>query len=672
MDMKAIILCGGKGTRLHPFTDNLPKPLVPFGGEPLLFRIIDQLIESNIHDVMLTLGYRSEQIKNAVLSSKIKNCNITFSEESEPLGTAGSVLQCRNFITEDTLIISGDCVFEGNFIDFIHDHAKHHALVSIGASSQTDPTEFGCILVDKEQNVQAFIEKPSWEQIRTDLVSTGIYMIKPELLDTIISLGKENCDFAKDVFPKLLENDQKIHVYQFHNYWCDVGTPEAYLSASLHLGKCDDQGNVFWKDVQIGTNTIIQNSVIGNNVQIGNGVIVRNSFIGNETVIEENACVVQAKVDNKMTVAKGTAVTGIVRKTTDSSIMGSPTGDTELIGEISYSFITKLCQCISLFFEDAATIAVISNGGNQGKAIATFVQAGLLACGREVRIGHEITLPAVRWMIRNGLCDGGIYVTNNRIRILNSKGNDLNRSERRKFHGIYCKNDGTMVTRFLYGTETIQNPEEYYYAELIKRFPCAYRSLDYWGKSYTREEKNACIAKIVLKLYPDAPIFVSQHSGFLAEKIAKENNRYVVYCGSKIGDVQEEMEKLMHIPGVYEQYLMFTDDFALDLATSMYRCYEDNMLIDNCKKIYTDDTPVYCQKHHCAAILRKINEETSCNHALEEDGITLRNEHECIHIQADEKKNGLHVYVESFNEEYSHELSVKWKNKILEIADSLP
>ena len=669
--MKAIILCGGKGTRLHPFTENLPKPLVPFGGEPLLFRIIRQLINSNIHDIMLTLGHRKDQIRKTVENEHFSNCTIYFSEEKAPLGTAGCILQCKEFISEETLIISGDCVFDGDYNDFIANFQKQTALVSIGASVQTDPTEFGCILLDSESNVQGFLEKPSWEQVRTDLVSTGIYLIKPEIIQLIASLEKENCDFAKDVFPEMLRRNKKIHVYTFQNYWCDVGTPEAYLNAATFLKQTDTLGSVYWEGVEVGTNSFVRKSVLGKNVKVGNNVIIQNAFIGSNTVIEDDVCIVNAKIDDGMTLAKGTSVSGILRRTGETTLYGNIAGDTELVGALSYDFLSKLARCISLFFDDTSTIAVVSKGGNQADANTTFIHAGLLAYGREVRLGHGISLPALRWMIRNGLCDGGVYITNNRIRLLNEKGNDLNRAQRRKLNGIYQKNESLLLSKQFYGTDAIQNPEEFYYTELIRRFPCPYRSLDYWGKNYTQEERNAYIAQIVLEFYPDAPIFMEQHHGLLAEKLAKEYDRYIVYCGSKIGDVQEEMEHFMHIPGVYEQYLMYTDDFALDLAASMYRANRKDFGLADSMKVYTQEQPIACKKNQCASLLRRLNQELYFDGNTQEDGLTLRGENECVHIQADDNTGGVRLYVESFNEETSRELMVHWENQIHDLTKTL-
>lgn len=662
--MKAVILAGGAGTRLRPLTEELPKPLVPFLGEPLLFRIIRQLIHVGIHEIIITVGYRGEQIKNTVQAHDFgPDCLLRFSEEDHPLGTAGCVFHCKEFITEDTLIISGDCVIDTDLRDFIHDFNKQDGLVSIAASSVEDPREFGTLLTDEQHFVRAFVEKPMWDQVCTDLVSTGIYIIRPEIIEIIASLGKANCDFAKDIFPLLLEKQKKIRVYELSGFWCDVGSPESYLNACLRLSPSGENSNVFWDHVTVGANSLVRNSVLCDRVLVGENVIIQNSFIGNQVVIEDHACVVNAKVDGHIRIAQGTTITGIVQKRTELP-NNCNIGDGELVGELSYDFLLKLCGCIAMFFEDGATIAVVCQRNSRASVIGVSVQAGLLACGREIKEGKGISLPAMRWMIRKGICDGGVYITDSRIKLLNGNGNDLNRSERRRFHGIYSKTKNIRPIGNFYSVESIQNPEEYYYSELIHRFPCAYRSLDYFGKKYTAEERNGLIAQIVLALYPDAPIFVPSHNGLTAEAYAKEKGRYVVHCGEKPGDMMDEMEKLMHIPGVYEEYLMFTDDFALDLAACLWReTSKEKQSIDS-KSVYTRSRVVSCPRKRCAAILRQIGAEACCDGNSKEDGLVFRSPKGCMHICADGEHDHLNIYVESFNEEYSDELMGKWFDRI--------
>ncbi len=659
--MKAIILAGGKGTRLRPLTEEIPKPLVPFLGEPLIVRIIRQLTDLGIHEITLTLGHRGDQIQAAVQTHTFDSaCHLHFSQEETPLGTAGSVLHCRDFVDEDTLIISGDCVIETDLQGFITSFYRQKSLVSILATAVADPREFGTILTDDQGYVRGFVEKPMWDQVRTDLVSTGIYLIKPALMSILAAFERMPLDFAHDVFPRMLTEHQPIHVHEMRGYWCDIGSPEAYLQAYRTVVGEHEDFTVQWQDVSVGQGSVVRGCVLCDGVRVGKNVILQNTFIGPYTVIEDHACVVNGFVDGHMRIAQGTALHGYITKSNQKQYERAPVGERDLVGDFTHAFISKLCGAIAMFFEVASTVAVVTQQHNKAVAVGKAMEAGLLTCGREIKVGSGISLPAMRWMIRKGLCDGGVYITEDAIRLLNHHGNDLSRSERRRFQGIYTKDAPLSPVRQFYGCETIQNPEEYYYVDLINRFPCAHRMLDYFGKQYTPAERNGLIAKIVLALYPEAPIFVAQHHGLLAEQSAKEADRYIVYCGDKIGDVMAEMEQFMHIPGVYEQYLMFADDFALELALCTL---QDQQAMPELQPVYTHARGIHCPMHQCAHIIRRFSKSEAGENSGE-NGLVFRYDRGNVHLAADEAHESIHLYVESFNEEYSQELLVDFVKKI--------
>lgn len=661
--MKAIILSGGKGTRLRPLTEDLPKPLVPFMGEPLIFRIIRQLNRANIFDVMLTLGYRGEQIKEAVSNEDFgENCRIFFSQEETPLGTAGSVWHCRDFITEETLIISGDCVIEENLNAFIQFYSTVNAPVSIATTTQADPREFGTVITDKTGKVTAFIEKPIWEQVRTDQINTGIYLIRPEILTFIQELNKTPCDFGKDVFPEMLRRGIPIQTYLLNGYWCDIGSPESYLHAHQKMMKQDVSANVFWAHVSIDPTARIEGSVLCNNVQVGKNVVIRNSFIGSDTVVEDGVSVIGAKVDGHMRLSKDSVVTGIISKKPETAAAVLTFGDAELVGTFSYAFLSKLCRVIATFYDETDSIAVIYENNPKATTVGTWVQAGLMASGKEVRYRAGISLPAFRWMIREGICDGGIYITENRIKLLNRHGNDLNIQERKKLHHLYEADPGESVAPQFYSAYPLDNPEEYYYSMLMRRFPVFHYDFAEICTDYAREHKALLITRYILEHFPDAPIFVSQYSGYLSERLAKKHDRYIVYCGGKIGDMMEEMEQFMHIPGVYEQYLMYTDEFAfcLGVATAV-KCTEDTE-----SQVYTFQTEVPCKKCNSIHLLGKLCNQYGVGNLCEE-GWVQREEQGNVHVAADHDGSKLRLYVESFNEEYGRELMIAWEKRLKDI-----
>ncbi len=662
--MKAIILSGGKGTRLRPLTEDMPKPLVPFMGKPLLFRIIRQLNEANIYNIMLTLGHQGDQIKKAVLKEDFgENCHIFFSQEDEPLGTAGSVLNCKEFITEETLIISGDCVIKEDLTAFIHHFTTINALVSIATTTQADPREFGTVIIDKNGHVTAFVEKPMWEQVRTDRVNTGIYLIRPELLNFIKDLNLKSCDFGKDVFPEMLRKGLSIQTYLINGYWCDVGSPESYLHAYQKMTNQDALSNVIWEDVFIDDSARIESSVLCKNVQVGKNVIIRNSFIGNNTVIEEGASVIGAKIDGHMRIAKDTVVTGVISKAPRKIGSVLTFGDAELVGTFSYAFLSKLCRVIALFYDETDSIGVVYENNPKAITVGTWIQAGMMASGREVRYQTGISLPAFRWMIREGICDGGIYVTENRIKLLNGHGNDLNIGERKKLHHLYESEPAEFTSQHFYGAYSLENPEEYYYSMLMKHFPVYNYDFSNMRADYPKEQKSVMITRYILENFPDAPIFVSQYSGYLSERLAKQNDRYIVYCGGKIGDMMDEMEKFMHIPGVYEQYLMYTDEFAFLLGVFSTNGREKNQ--NDC--IYTFQTEVPCKFCNSIHLLGKLCNRYGVQN-LSEEGLVQRDDHGNVHVTAEQDGSRLRLYVESFNEEFGKELLTEWEKKLKDMG----
>ncbi len=656
--MKAIILSGGKGTRLWPLTADRPKPLVPFMGEPLIFRIIRQLIDANIQEIVLTLGYLGEQIRKAVTENDFGNrCSITFYQENTPLGTAGSVLKCKDFVTEDTLIISGDCVIDENLRGFIHHFTETDAPAAIATTTLADPREFGTILTDTKGQITAFIEKPIWEQVRTDRVNTGIYIIRPSVVSFIQDLNITPCDFGKDVFPEMLRQGLKIQTYAIKGYWCDIGSPESYLKA--HQMQSGDPSNVFWTHTEIDSTAKIENSVLGDNVRVGKNVILRSAYVGSGTVIEDGASIIDAKIDAKMRIAKNAVITGIISKTPDHESSVFTFDDAELVGTFSYAFLSKLCRVIAMFFEETDVIAVVHADNPKAATVGTWMQAGLMASGREVRYGTGVSLPAFRWMIREGICDGGVYVWENRIKILNGHGNDLNLHERKKLHHLYEADSGKENVSQFYGGYPLDNPEEYYYSMLMKHFPVYHYDFSGMNTDITKSRKAKLIAQYIIERFPDAPIFVSQYSGYLAERYAKKYDRYVVYCGNKMGDLMDEMEHFMHIPGVYEQYLMYTDEFAFCLGICSTKSLEE----EGEEAFYAFQADVPCKMHNSIHLLGKLCNQYGMGN-LSEEGCVQRKERGNVHIAADQDGGKLRLYVESFNEEYGKELIVEWENRL--------
>lgn len=228
--MKAVILAGGQGTRLREISNGLPKPMMPLLGRPLLEHIVALLRENGIRELCLTLHYRPEMIRDHFGDGSRFGVSIEYREErGEPMGTAGAVGNCRDLIGgEDVLVMSGDCACD---FDLAPLREAHRGGVTIALTTHREPLPYGLVLTDGKDRVTGFLEKPVWERVVTDRVSTGIYLLSPDVLDRI-PRGRPY-DFAKDLFPCLLRDGIPMTGKVLEGYWCDIGAPRAYYQCNL-------------------------------------------------------------------------------------------------------------------------------------------------------------------------------------------------------------------------------------------------------------------------------------------------------------------------------------------------------------------------------------------------------------------------------------------------------
>ena len=196
--MKAVIMAGGKGTRLAPLTDNSPKPLMPIIDKPILRYIIELLKKHGITDISVTLGYKANQIIEAFGDGRELGVTLHYVVEREPLGTAGGVRGAAAGFKEDFMVISGDAYTDFNLTELMEFHKRHGRLVTIAATRVKNPSAFGVMLLNSAGKVRSFIEKP--QVPISDIVSTGIYVFKKEILKKI-PMGFQ--DFARDIFPTI-------------------------------------------------------------------------------------------------------------------------------------------------------------------------------------------------------------------------------------------------------------------------------------------------------------------------------------------------------------------------------------------------------------------------------------------------------------------------------------
>ncbi|OXS80404.1 nucleotidyltransferase family protein [Domibacillus enclensis] len=231
--MIGILLAGGRGRRLRPLTDRIPKPMVPLLNKPLLEYNLNVFKMSGIREVIMTVCYKKESIQQYAGCGYKKGLRIQYIEERSPLGTAGSLFASGQAFEETLAVLSGDALTNIPLREVYQYHKQKKARVTIVTAIVEHPEQFGICLADEDGRLLTIIEKPEDPFLWTNQVSTGIYLIEPSLFKDYSFKG--DVDFAKDVFPALLENEEPVYVYETNAYWQDIGTHRAYKLAEKRL-----------------------------------------------------------------------------------------------------------------------------------------------------------------------------------------------------------------------------------------------------------------------------------------------------------------------------------------------------------------------------------------------------------------------------------------------------
>ncbi len=295
--MKAVIMAGGFGTRLRPLTSNVPKPMVPMAGRPVMEHIVRLLKKHKIKNITAALYFQSEQIKSYFGSGKRWGVDIKYITAEADFGTAGAAKNAQKNLDSRFIVISGDILTDFDISEAIDFHIKRKAMATIVLTRVENPLNYGIVIAGKSGKITRFLEKPGWGQVFSDTVNTGIYILEPEVLDLIPPTIKY--DFSQDLFPDMLEKKLKLYGYIAQGYWRDIGNIEDYyvghqdiLDGKVNVQipgiKTDDADtNIF-----IGENAMISHGsmlsgtvVIGDNVKIGPRARIFNSVIGDGSII---------------------------------------------------------------------------------------------------------------------------------------------------------------------------------------------------------------------------------------------------------------------------------------------------------------------------------------------------------------------------------------------------
>src|SRR5438045_2166711 len=204
-------MAGGEGSRLRRLTSNQPKPMLPLVNRPMMEHIVGLLKRHGFEEIVVTLAFMPNAVRTYFGDGSEFGVRMVYATEESPLGTAGSVRNAMAELTERFLVISGDVLTDIDLSELVRFHDKRKALATIGLKAMENPLEFGIVITQEDGSIERFLEKPTWGQVFSDTINTGIYVLEPEIFDAIPA--GEPVDFSGDVFPKLLDEGAPLFGY---------------------------------------------------------------------------------------------------------------------------------------------------------------------------------------------------------------------------------------------------------------------------------------------------------------------------------------------------------------------------------------------------------------------------------------------------------------------------
>src|SRR6204780_5542123 len=299
-------MAGGGGTRVGALTSNQPKPMLPMANRPMMEHVIRLLRQHGFTDIVVTVAFMANAIRAYFGDGSELGVRMVYATEESPRGTAGSVLNARDELTERFLVISGDVLTDIDLSAVVAFHEAKGALATIALQSVENPVDFGIVITDEDGAIERFLEKPTWGQGFSDTINTGIYVLEPEIFDYIAP--GHPVDFSADVFPDVLAAGKPLFGHVSDGYWEDVGTLEAYLRAHQDVMDGKVQVDVAGFELRPGvwlrkgaevdpTARIDGPAVIGGNVHVGAGARLRAyTVLGQKTQIGDNSAIARSVV----------------------------------------------------------------------------------------------------------------------------------------------------------------------------------------------------------------------------------------------------------------------------------------------------------------------------------------------------------------------------------------
>jgi mannose-1-phosphate guanylyltransferase len=314
--MQALILVGGEATRLRPLTCNMPKAMVPVLNTPFLEHVIRYLGRHNVRDVVLAQGHLPKLMDDYFQDGINFNARLTYSLEDKPMNTAGAVKNAERHLKDNFFVLNGDIFTDLDLTGMLNFHQKKKAKVTIALTPVEDPTAYGLIETDREGRVTRFLEKPSRDQITTNMINAGTYILENEILKSIPP--KTNYSFERQLFPDLLKRGEPVYAYSSQSYWIDIGTPDKYFQVHADLLNRKNSGSGFPQvnGINLGQNCHVDSTaqmegpvLIGDGCSIGREVqVVGPAVIGSGSTILEHSLLQRSIIWKNVTFGPKTMV----------------------------------------------------------------------------------------------------------------------------------------------------------------------------------------------------------------------------------------------------------------------------------------------------------------------------------------------------------------------------
>ena len=311
-DLQAVIMAGVEGSRLRPLTSNVPKPMLPVANRPLMEHIIELLSDHGITDIVATVQFLSSVIRNYFGDGSDLGVSLSYATEELPLGTAGSVLGAQDLLTGTFIVVSGDALTDLDVGEVVRFHRDTGAAATLVLKRMSDPLEFGIVMTDDEGRIERFLEKPTWGQVFSDTINTGIYVLEPDVLDLIPP--DQPYDFSSELFPMMLDKGLPLYGFVTDAYWTDVGNIDSYLQAQQDALSGRVRARIpgfelrptVWvgEDVEIHPTAALEGPLlVGDNSNIGPGarigpfaVIGANVIVGDDAVLTNGVVMDRARL----------------------------------------------------------------------------------------------------------------------------------------------------------------------------------------------------------------------------------------------------------------------------------------------------------------------------------------------------------------------------------------